>query len=65
MERISYIFGIYKALAILLPRADAADAWVKHPNEIFNGQSALDRMLAGNVADLYLVRRTLDAEIGA
>lgn len=65
MERISYILGIYKSLAILLPRNEAADGWVKRPNEIFNGQSALDRMLGGNVGDLYAVRQYLDAEISA
>ncbi len=65
IELISYVFGIYKALAILLPRTKATDTWVKRPNAIFNGQSALNRMLGGNVADLYLVRRYLDAESGA
>ena len=65
LERVSYVFGIFKALAILLPRTEAADAWVKRPSDVFNGQSALDRMLSGNVADLYLVRRYLDAERGA
>jgi len=65
LERVSYVLGIYKALAILLPRTEAADAWVKRPNDIFNGQSALDRMLRGNVADLYYVRHYLDAERGA
>jgi hypothetical protein len=66
LERLSYVFGIYKALQVLLPSADAADAWVRRPNAAppFNGQSALDRMLSGQVADLYLVRRYLDAERG-
>ena len=66
LERISYILGIYKALQMLLPSDEAADAWVKKPNNasIFGGQSALDRMLGGNVADLYVVRRYLDAERG-
>lgn len=66
LERISYILGIYKALQILLPDAAAADAWIRKPNsaEIFGGRSALDRMLSGNVADLYVVRRYLDAERG-
>lgn len=64
MERISHIFGIYRALTTLFPKTEAADAWVKRPNDSFNGQSALDRMLAGNVADLYVVRRCLDANIG-
>ncbi|HEY8352801.1 MAG TPA: MbcA/ParS/Xre antitoxin family protein [Sphingomonadales bacterium] len=66
LERISYILGIYKALQILLPDPAAADAWIRKPNaaEIFGGRSALERMLSGNVADLYVVRRYLDAERG-
>jgi hypothetical protein len=66
LERLSYIFGIYKALQILLPRSDAADAWVKKPNTapIFGGRSALERMLSGQVADLYVVRQYLDAQRG-
>jgi hypothetical protein len=66
LERISYIFGIYKALQILLPKPESADAWVHRPNTAtpFQGQSALDRMLSGNVADLYVVRQYLDAQRG-
>ncbi len=66
LERISYILGVYKALQILLPDEAAADAWIKKPNEapIFGGRSALDRMLSGQVADLYVVRQYLDAQRG-
>ena len=66
LERLSYIFGIYKALQILLPQPASADAWLKKPNHapLFGGNSALDRMLSGNVADLYEVRRYLDAQRG-
>jgi len=66
LERLSYVFGIYKALQILLPDPSSADSWVKKPNAapLFNGESALSRMLSGNVADLYVVRRYLDAERG-
>ncbi len=66
LERISYILGIYKALQVLLPDERAADAWVRRPNAapLFGGRSALERMLSGNVADLYEVRRYLDAERG-
>ena len=61
MERISYILGIYKALEILLPDEKAADEWVRRPNTaaLFGGQSALDRMLSGQVADLFVVRQYL------
>jgi hypothetical protein len=66
LERISYILGIYKALQLLLPDTRAADEWVRRPNEaaVFGGRSALDRMLSGNVADLYIVRQYLDAQRG-
>ena len=66
LERLSYVFGIYKALQVLLPSPSSADAWVKKPNTapLFNGESALSRMLSGNVADLYVVRRYLDSEKG-
>lgn len=66
LERISYILGIFRALEILLPKPDAADAWIKRPNAAptFGGLSALQRMLSGQVADLYVVRRYLDAQRG-
>ena len=66
LERLSYLFGIYAALQILLPVAQQADAWVRKPNAapVFGGKSALDRMLGGQVADLYVVRHYLDAQRG-
>ena len=66
LERISYVLGIYKALHILLPTGEAADAWMRKPNAapLFGNRSALDRLMSGNVADLYEVRRYLDAERG-
>jgi hypothetical protein len=66
LERLSYIFGIYKALQILLPTIDSADQWIKRPNSAlpFQGKSALDRMLTGHVADLYVVRQYLDGQRG-
>ena len=64
LERISYILGVYEALQILLPDERAADEWVKLPNAapLFAGRSALDRMLSGQVADLFVVRQYLDAQ---
>jgi hypothetical protein len=66
LERLSYILGIYKALQILLPDPRAADEWVRKTNQAppFGGRSALERMLSGQVADLYIVRQYLDAERG-
>jgi len=66
LERLSYLVGIYKALQLLLPNTNAADDWVRRPNDapLFAGKSALERMLSGNVADLYIVRQYLDAQRG-
>jgi len=66
LERLSYLLGIYKSLQILLPDPEAADAWIRKPNTAapFGGRSALERMLSGQVADLYVVRQYLDAERG-
>lgn len=66
LERISYIMGIYKALHILLPSSTAANTWPKKSNNapLFNGQTALQKMLVGRVVDLADVRRYLDAERG-
>lgn len=64
LERISYLLGIYKALHLLLPNQAQADAWVHRANQAppFNGASALQRMLGGQVVDLFVVRQYLDAQ---
>lgn len=66
VERLSYILGIFKNLQILLPQ-EAADEWIRRPNRasVFNGRSALERMLSGNVSDLYVVRKYLDGQTQA
>ena len=66
LERLSYVFGIYKALQLLLPDPAAADSWIRRPNGAapFGGRPALDRLLSGNVSDLYVVREYLDAARG-
>ena len=66
LERLSYVLGIYKALQILFPVAERADAWIRRPNDAppFGGRSAVERLLGGQVADLYVVRQYLDAQLG-
>lgn len=66
LERLSYLFGIYAALQILLPVPERANEWVRKPNQapMFGGASALQRMLGGQVADLFVVRQYLDAQRG-
>lgn len=63
-QRLSMLMGIHKALRYIFKDAERGYAWIKKPNEAFNGQSALDRMLAGGIVDLEAVRFYLDAERG-
>ena len=63
--RLSYILGIYKALQILFQSPETADQWINKKNTVFGGQSALDRMLAGQITDLAAVRDYLDSVRGA
>ena len=66
LERLSYLFGIYAALQILFPLARRANEWLRKPNAapLFGGRSALERMLGGQVGDLFVVRQYLDAQRG-
>ena len=65
MERISYIFGIYSAINILLPDPARASVWMRAPNTAapFGGGTALERMCRGEVSDLSVVRHYLDAQL--
>jgi hypothetical protein len=66
LARISHLLAIFKAINVLLPRAESADAWVRRPNDapLFKGRSALEYMLGGEFEDIAAVRRYLDAERG-
>lgn len=60
IRRISWLFGIWKALQILFAVPERADAWLRQPNALLGGRTALERMLAGDVTDLAAVRELLD-----
>lgn len=66
LERLSHLFGIYSSLQILFPATGRADEWIRKPNTapLFAGRSALERMLGGQIADLFVVRQYLDAQRG-
>jgi len=61
--RISHLIGIFKGLEIIYEEPELADTWVKRPNDAFNGQSALERMLAGQITDLAEVRHYIDSVV--
>ena len=64
LRRLGYIFGIHKALRVLFSNPAQTYGWISKPNTAFGGQSALDRMLAGDVTDLAHVRQYLDSVRG-
>jgi len=63
--RMSYIFGIYERLQVLLPDAQVADSWVSTPNAatVFKGRRPLDLMSSGGLQDLRRVRDYLEVEM--
>ena len=63
-ERVSHLLAIFKALQILFPDPDRADAWLRHENMFFGERSALEVMLGGQLADILSVRAYLDAQRG-
>lgn len=62
VERASYLLGIYKALDLLLPEPGLAKQWLHTANDhpLFNHTPPIQRLLAGHVVDLYVVRAHLD-----
>lgn len=62
--RLSNLMGIHKALRIIFREPERGYRWIREPNAIFGGRSALDVMLGGELTDLMRVRRYLDAERG-
>ena len=63
--RLSNLMGIHKALRIIFTAPEQGYGWIRRPNTRFDGQSALDVMLNGEITDLMRVRHYLDAERGA
>lgn len=63
--RMAHLMGIHKGLRYLFKDPARGYAWVRKPNAAFDGRSALDIMLRGELSDLALMREWLDAERGA
>ena len=62
--RLSNLMGIHKALRSIFRDPQRGYDWVRKPNAMFVGKTALDIMLGGELTDLMRVRRALDAERG-
>ena len=65
LDRISYVFGIVRAINTIFPERERADAWMRAANTapLFGGGTALERMCRGTIADLDAVYRYLNAEL--
>lgn len=59
MERISYVFGVYKNLKIIFPTEQQANEWVRKPNKAFDNRAAIEAM----IDDPATVRRYLDSQL--
>jgi hypothetical protein len=64
LVRISCVLGIFRALNSIFSDRAQADGWLRRPNAapLFAGECALDRIQSGELGDLLLVRRYLEAE---
>ena len=64
--RISALFGIHQALAVLFASEAEALGWLKGPHaaQVFGGQPPLALVTSGTQDGLMLVRRFLDAARG-
>lgn len=63
--RMAHLMGIHKGLRYLFREASRGYAWIRKSNAAFEGHSALEIMMRGELADLAAMREWLDAERGA
>ncbi|WP_282057814.1 MbcA/ParS/Xre antitoxin family protein [Lentibacter algarum] len=63
--RMAILMGIHKGLRYLFSDPARGYAWVRKPNANFEGKSALDIMMRGEITDLIDLRSWIDAERGA
>ena len=65
LERLAMLLDILQALRTLLPRADAADTWIKRPHEapLLGGRTPLNLMLDEGLAGIRAVRAHLWAQV--
>lgn len=62
--RLGTLLGVHKALRYMFSQPERGYDWIRKPNDVFGGHSALDRMLQGAPTNLAAVRAYLDAERG-
>ena len=63
-SRLAHLMSSHKALRIIFREPERGYGWIKRPNDAFDGASALDVMLGGELTDIITIRTYLDAERG-
>ena len=61
IERISYILKIDETLSLLHGNTPAILDWLQAPNKAFNNLPPLEKMLQGNVVDIFQVYSLMPA----
>lgn len=61
--RMAHLIGIHTALRQLFTEPTRGYDWIKARNSAFEGKSALDIMMSGELSDLALMREWLEAEL--
>jgi hypothetical protein len=61
-SRMAILMSIHRGLRYLFRDPERGDTWIRKPNKVFDGISALDVMARGEINDLIRVRDYLDAE---
>lgn len=62
--RMSILMGIHNGLRYLFTEPARGYTWIRRPNAMFGGSSALAIMMRGDITDLIDLRAYLDAERG-
>jgi len=62
IARISLVLKIYKYLEILFPNREQSHAWIKKPNDAFDGKTALMVILSDNKNGLVTVAEYLNSQ---
>lgn len=59
LERISLLINVWTDLRSLFRSSDDAIRWLHTNNVLFGNMTPLERMLAGNVTDIEIVRQNI------
>ncbi len=62
--RMADLMGIHRSLRYLFKTPSQGYDWIRKANAAFGGISALEIMLRGEISDLAMIRKWLEAQVG-